>query len=187
MDWAKTNKHNNEIMCSFVVCSLFTNVPLDVAIQICLTKLYSLPASPPTFPRTVLKALLEFTTKKSRFIFDCQFYDQVDGVAMGSPLGPVLVNTFMCHFEEKWVANAEVRPSSWFRYMDDTFSLFDRKDTASRFLHHLNNRYSNVKFTVELKENHEIPFLDKQKDRYLLKLLSYSIAFCEFGKKQVHS
>ena len=50
-------------MCSFDVYSLFTNVPLDETIQICLTKLNSLP-DPPTLPRTVLKDLLEFATKK---------------------------------------------------------------------------------------------------------------------------
>ena len=33
-DWAKTFIHNNEIMCSFDVSSLFTNVPLDETIQI---------------------------------------------------------------------------------------------------------------------------------------------------------
>ena len=120
-------------MCSFDVCSLFTNVPLDETIQICLTKLYSLP-DPPTLPRTVLKDLLEFATKKSHFIFDGQYYDQIDGVAMGSPLGPVLANIFMCHFEESWLTNNQFRPSIWFRYVDDTFSLFDSKDTASRFL-----------------------------------------------------
>ena len=32
-DWAKTYKHNNEIMCSFDVSSLFTKVPLDETIQ----------------------------------------------------------------------------------------------------------------------------------------------------------
>ena len=31
-DWTKTYKHNNEIMCSFDVSSLFTNVPLDETI-----------------------------------------------------------------------------------------------------------------------------------------------------------
>ena len=36
-------------------------------------------------------------------MFDGQFYDQVDGVAMGSPLGPVLANILTCDFEEKWV------------------------------------------------------------------------------------
>ena len=35
-DWAKTYKHNNGIMCSLDVTSLFTNVPLDETIQICV-------------------------------------------------------------------------------------------------------------------------------------------------------
>ena len=81
-------------MCSLDVCSLFTNVPLDETIDIALDKLYSL-SDPPTLPRSVLRKLLEFTTKKSHFLFDGQYYDQIDGVAMGSPLGPVLANIFM--------------------------------------------------------------------------------------------
>ena len=129
-------------MCSFDVCSLFINVPLDETIQICLNKLYSLP-EPPRLPRPALKTLLEFATKKSHFIFDGQYYDQVDSVAMGSPLGPVLANIFMCHFEEQWVNNTVACPSIWFRYVDDTFSLF-----ASSFLHYLNNRHPNIKFTM---------------------------------------
>ena len=56
-----------------------------------------------------------------------------DGVAMGSPLGPVLANIFMCHFEDKWVLNNNARPSVWFRYVDDTFTLFDNKNTATQF------------------------------------------------------
>ena len=52
VDWAKSFKHNNGIMCSFDVCSLFTNVPLDETIQICLDKLYVLPDSP-AIPRPV--------------------------------------------------------------------------------------------------------------------------------------
>ena len=53
VDWAKTHRHDNEIMCSFDVCSLFTNVPLDETIEICLSKLYSHP-DPPTLPQHVL-------------------------------------------------------------------------------------------------------------------------------------
>ena len=81
-------------------------------------------------PRSVFKGLLEFATKKSHFIFDGDYYDQIDGVAMGSPLGPVLANVFRCHFEEKWVFNSIGRPSIWFRYVDDTFTLFDSKSNA---------------------------------------------------------
>ena len=132
-DWAKTCKHNNGIMCSLDVTSLFTNVPLDETIQICLDRLYSLP-DPPQLPRSVLKDLLQFATKKSHFIFDGQYYDQIDGVAMGSPLGPVLANIFMCHFEEKWLKKSRFCPSLWFRYVDDTFTMFDSKDNANEFL-----------------------------------------------------
>ena len=66
----------------------------------------------------------------------------------------------MCHFEESWLANNQSRPSVWFRYVDDTFSLFDSKDAASKFLHFLNSRHPNIKFTMELEENREILFLD---------------------------
>ena len=31
------------------------------------------------------------------------FYTQVDGVAMGSPMGPSLANDFLCHHETKWL------------------------------------------------------------------------------------
>ena len=142
-------------MCSFDVSSLFTNVPLDETIQI----LYALP-DPPTLPRSVLKVLLEFATKKSHFIFNGGYYNQIDGVAMGSPLGPVLTKIFMCHFEEKWVLNNNARPSIWFQYVDDTFTLFDSKNTVTQFLHYLNNCHANIKFTVEFEENSTIPFLD---------------------------
>ena len=41
-----------------------------------------------------------------------------------------MANILMCHFEEKWVLNSNARPSIWFRYVDDTFTLFDSKDIA---------------------------------------------------------
>ena len=82
--------------------------------------------NPPKLPRAVLKNLL-FATKRSHFVFDGQYYDQVDGVAMGSTLGPVLANIFMCHFEEKWVLESSGCTTVWFRYVDDTFTLFCKK------------------------------------------------------------
>ena len=103
-------------MCSLDVCSLFTNVPLDETIDIALDKLYSLSDLPVTLPRAALQKLLEFATKKSHFLFDSQYYEQIDGVAMGSPLGPVLANIFTCHFEEKWVMSGHVCPSFWYRH-----------------------------------------------------------------------
>ena len=88
-------------------------------------------------------------------------------MTMGSPLGPVLANIFMCHFEEKWVRNNNARPSIWLRYVDDTFTLFDSKNTATQFLHYLNNCHANIKFTVEFEDNSTIPF---QSQSYFLNI-----------------
>ena len=85
-------------------------------------------------PCTVLKTLLEFASKKSHFIFDGKYYEQTDGVAMGSLVGPLLANTFMYDFEDKSVMTGNPRPSIWFRNVDDTFTMFVGKHTALTFL-----------------------------------------------------
>ena len=80
---------------------------------------------------------------------------------MGSPLGPVLANIFMCDLEEKWIINSpRFHPTLWYRYVDDTFSMSDSKDTAKEFLKYLNGRHNSIKFTIEFEQAEEIPFLD---------------------------
>ena len=81
---------------------LHWNLPLEETLNICLDKLYSL-ANPPALPRVVLCKLLEFATKKRHFLFDGKYYHQIDGVAMGSPLGPVLATIFYVWFWRKVV------------------------------------------------------------------------------------
>jgi len=38
--------------------------------------------------------------------------------------------------------------------------MFENKDTANGFLQYLNSRHNSIKFTIEFKQNNEIPFLD---------------------------
>ena len=77
---------------------------------------------------------------------------------MGSPLGPVLANIFMCHFEEKWLMKSRFCPSLWFRYADDTFTMFESKNNANEFLSFLNSRHDSIKFTIEFEEDNKISF-----------------------------
>ena len=48
-----------------------------------------------------LVELLRVATKHQLFQFNGSLYEQIDGVAMGSPLGPLIANTFMCSIEEE--------------------------------------------------------------------------------------
>ena len=75
------------------------------------------------------------------FTFDGNIYKQVDGVAMGSPLGPTLANTFMCHMEEKWMSDcpSNFKPTFYRRYVDDTFLIFESVSHIPLFLECFNS------------------------------------------------
>ena len=49
--------------------------------------------------------LLDLAAKESFFTFNNKFYIQVDGVSMGLPLGPILADIFLSHYEENWLDN----------------------------------------------------------------------------------
>ena len=47
--------------------------------------------------------LLTIATKHQLFQFEGDLYREVEGVAMGSPLGPLMENSFMCNIEKQSV------------------------------------------------------------------------------------
>ena len=79
--------------------------------------------------------LVTVTTKELLFMFNNKFYKQIDGVAMGSPLGPALANIFMCSFENKWLKDCphSLKPVFYRRYVNDIFVLFFFLDQAEKF------------------------------------------------------
>ena len=79
---------------------------------------------------------------------------------MGSPLGPLLANTFMCSIEEKLEEKSEL-PSFYKRYVDDTFAIKHDLNEANIFLDKLNSCHRNLKFTMEIAELNTIPFVSK--------------------------
>ena len=150
----------NQSMVSFDVVSLFTNIPLnetiDLAVDLLMDKEPSIKMS-----KKQLKKLFHFATAQTHFMFNGDYYDQIDGVAMGSPLGPVLANLFMSHHEKRWLSEYQGPPVKFYkRYVDDIFCLFDHIDHAKLFLNYLNKQHVCIKFTLEEEENSKLPFLD---------------------------
>ena len=90
-------------MVSFDVVSLFTNVPLDYTINLITNCIYD-SASHPRFSRTVFKNMMKIATQ-GYFIFNDILYQQIDGVIMGSPLGPTMANFFLADMEKKWMSD----------------------------------------------------------------------------------
>ena len=105
-----------------------------------------------------LTKLFKFATCETNFLFNGKFYDQIDGVAMGSP---VLANLFMGHNEKLWIKNFQGTPPSYYRrYVDDIFSVFNNSFEAKEFFNYVNTRHPNIKFTTETEVNKIIPFLN---------------------------
>ena len=88
-------------------------------------------------------------------------FDQIDGVAMGSSLGPILANIFMTHFELKALSGYKGQlPSIYRRYVDDTFLIFDKQTNMELFFEYMNQQHNNIKFTKEIESDSTLPFLD---------------------------
>ena len=102
--------------------------------------------------------LLKLATTNQLFQLDGILYEQVEGVAMGSPLGPLLANTFMCSIEEKLEERNEL-PSFYKRYVDDTFTIMSDLNKANAFLDKLNSCHENLNFTMETAEQDTISFV----------------------------
>ena len=112
--------------------------------------------------RSEFKTLLEFATKDVLIMFNGNYYEQIDGVSMGSPLGPTLANVFLCHWEEIWLqkCSEKFKPIYYKRYMDDTFLLFSAKDHIKKFFRYINSRHKSMSFTYEEENDNKLPFLD---------------------------
>ena len=143
---------------SFDVANLFTNIRLSEAIDIAINLIFE--NSPDIkFTKRELRKLFRIATSETHFTFNGSIFDQIDGVAMGSPLAPVLANLFMGFHEQNWIEQAtNVKPIFYKRYVDDIFAVFE--SDADAFYSYLNTRYENIKFTFEKEKDNKLSFLD---------------------------
>ena len=135
------------------------NIPLDETIQICVDLVYNKRRKVKGMLKRHFKELLTISVKSSCFIFNDVYYKQIDGVAMGSLLGPTLANLFLAYHEDKWLQNCplQFRPRFYRRYVDDIFLMFENNDYVKKFLRYMNSPHPKIKLTrLEVKNNHNL-------------------------------
>ena len=117
-----------------------------------------------SFPRNIFVELMQLATNSVEFSFNNNMHRQIDGVAIGSPLGPALANIFVGYQEAK-LFNIAKRPLVYFRYVDDTFAVFNNENCNTFFIH-LNSLHPSLRFTYEKESNHSLPFHDMLVERH---------------------
>ena len=66
---------------------------------------------------------MNMATSSVEFSFNNIMYKQIDGISMGSPLGPALANIFVGFYEQQLFQTTN-KPTVYYRHVDDTFALF---------------------------------------------------------------
>ena len=149
-------------MASLDVESLFTNIPLEETIGIVTDNVFGRKRKVEGISKGDFRKLLRMATKGTVFYFDGNYYRQKDGVAMGSPLGPDMANSFLCHHEKSWLDDCPLSyaPIFYARYVDDIFVLIRAEEHISLLANYFSSKHQNISFTYELERDNVLAFLD---------------------------
>ena len=93
------------VMASFDIESIFTNIPFQETIDLCVENLFQDRTHVDNLSKDSLRELLTRTMSESLILYDQEFYKQHDRVEMGFPLGPKFDNVFLCYLEKIWLQN----------------------------------------------------------------------------------
>ena len=148
------------VIASLDVESLFTNVPVQQTIDMICDRVYRDDTTPNLgIPEDALRDLLRLCTMQAPFnTHRGQMFNQIDGVAMGSPLGVLFADFYMGTIEERVFAQHPV-PITYCRYVDDTYVQANNREEIEA-LRRKFEECSVLKFTMEDSVDGTLPFLD---------------------------
>ena len=122
MQGDKKVRSTNKFLISYDICSLFTRIPLNKIIDLAVKLIFENDTNIKITKKNLNK-LFEFATSWAHILFDGNYYDRIDGVAISSLLGPVLANFFMGFYKKRWLKEFNFcKVLLYQRYVDNKIS-----------------------------------------------------------------
>ena len=146
----------DEEIISFDVSSLYTNVPVTEAIEVCADLLYSGRYKQPPVDKETFIQLAQTSSCNVLMSTPEGYMRQVDGLAMGSPPAPHFANGWLSQFDPIIMGEG---CKLFSRYMDDIIMIIKRCRVEEK-LSQINSLHPNLKFTCEREVDGKLPFLD---------------------------
>uniref|UniRef100_A0A0V0J9V6 Reverse transcriptase (RNA-dependent DNA polymerase) n=1 Tax=Schistocephalus solidus TaxID=70667 RepID=A0A0V0J9V6_SCHSO len=111
-------------------------------------------------PVNALKGLLLRCILNVQLLFESSLYRQLDGVAIGSHLGPILANIFMGKLEALQLRRQINSLKYYGRYVDDICAIISEQMNRSALMDTINQAHPSIQLTLEQEQSESLPFLD---------------------------
>jgi len=151
-----------QMMVSFDVVSLFTNIPIYLAIKSIMMK-WDVIKETTKIPKNIFLKILKFCLSENNyFSYDGDIYNQVYGLPMGNPLSPIIANIVMDVIIKTTMEDLEKKDIKFryiTKYVDDIFAIIEGSQ-CEEILEELNKQHKRIKFTKEEQNEGKLAFLD---------------------------
>ena len=152
------NIEKGHTLISLDVVSLFTNIPLDLAIE-SISKRWDFISSNCEIPKSEFLIAIRLVLHSTYFTFNNTIYQQTYGTPMGSPLSPIIADIVMQDIENNALCLLEIRLPFFLRYVDDIVCAVP-SERVDHVLEVFNSIHPRLQFTIEIGVNDELSFLD---------------------------
>ena len=134
------------ILCTIDVAALCPRMPHDDGLANLRNAL--LVNSIPTITIKGICDMTEIVLRRNVFEFNKKYFIQTSGTAIATKLAPGYASLFLSIFERDMLDQYPIKPSSWLRYVDDIFVVWNEsEDKFKDFLAHINAVNPAIQFT----------------------------------------
>ncbi|CAF4204177.1 unnamed protein product, partial [Rotaria sordida] len=149
--WCEDNLRQETIFCTIDVADLYTMVPQTEGVLSLKKMLDHLKLKQISGLKieTIIR-LSRFVMKNNYFSYNGQYYHQIRGGAMGSPLTLTVANCYMFFYEQQIIKQINNSGGLYFRYIDDIFIVIN---WPIRHLMKQIDRWNKFDENIKLSEN----------------------------------